>query len=281
MKAILQKGRAGLGNRFQVLGRCLDLAEARGVPLYVDWTDHGWADGFYPYFEIEGHPRELADFSGWSVNPESLKETVGKRMGIDLPWKGVERTPMDGEGDGDLRVIWDYGSPYSNLIFDRLKLTEQVIQSIRETLDRFSLVPGEYTVLHVRSVGSAKLAEPPEETLRRHRPCVLVTDDSEVKRLGIELGYTCPSNIPPLPGGKRSDIGPGIHHDPGNSGMIRRELNLGILTDLAICSLAGELIGNCYPRESTFKILSDRIRETGWIERQVCRDSSAGRAADS
>ncbi len=71
MKTVIQKGIAGLGNRFQVLGYCFDLSIKHKAQLLVDWRDSSWNDDFSYYFNSDmtkDYPPILLEFP--NIKPE-------------------------------------------------------------------------------------------------------------------------------------------------------------------------------------------------------------------
>jgi hypothetical protein len=272
MKYLIQKGVAGLGNRMQALGRCVDLQRRTGAALWIDWRDFSWREGFESCFRLDNAesltcedalgqawgdtypifwtPEKVADFKRWDGPYAEDRATKEPKT-----WDRSEENAID-QGR-DTLVVCRYSAPYSDELFKRLHLSDAVLEAVRQE----RVVED---AIHIRHTD--KKGEDPYKLIdglsRPHRVC---TDSVKAKAYAVEKGHVCTSVIANARGGW------GVHHtddaDLAADGLTRRAINRGAVVDLVLCGLAKTFRTNC--SNSSYAMLINRGRSAGWFSREA------------
>lgn len=260
MKKVLQKGIAGLGNRLQVLGYCVDVAEETGAELLVDWRDSAWRDKFTRYFTLKDIL--VSDYKPGiaekPILPEWWESRVDAKCAKQLAHDDFARVkPADLKADWKTLVVCQYRMRHSGRVYELLDFKPVVKRAFK------NLSLKDYDCWHIRDLdksegGYAKMLE----RVRRHetsRQKVVITDNLHCKKRAEMMGVFCPSVIPEPP-----EKG-GAHHvnDPtlGEQGLTKRDINLSTVVDVLVGVNAVEFHATC--EGSTYSQLIKNLRKAG------------------
>lgn len=263
---IIHKGIAGLGNRLQVLGRCLDIAQKTGAVLIPDWRDTSFQDDFFQYFSISGI--KTAPVSDIPVIPEDYKV-------LPMEWKNNLEIPcakkhfknsfprcslIVSSSDWDVLAVCDYQAQHSDLIFDILHPSSEILEKVSNTLNSAdAYIWGDLSVWHIRHTD--KKGPDPDELLKKMKSSsdpvkILITDNREIAEKAKEIGIYCCSEIPSVPSKG------GVHHSSvkylEQNGLTRKQLNVSAIADLYIGICAGKFYSTC--ENSSFSNFISRAR---------------------
>ena len=256
MKRVVQKGIAGLGNRFQVLGYCVDIAIANNAKLLVDWRDYCWNDNFSDYFTSD----VIDDFKDGTY-PDVKPTWWSDKINSTCPRKltGANFAPVPTKiinSDWKTLVVCQYSAVYSDTIFKNIDFKRRLYDKLRD-LEFFS---AGYECWHIRATD--KTAGDPFAILKQiiafptPNYKVIITDNLDIKNEAHKHGIFCQSLIPPVPKSH------GIHHSTDDSlracGITRRILNDSVLVDLLIGKNAVFFHSTC--ENSSFSQLITRMR---------------------
>lgn len=277
-KVIIQKAVAGLGNRMQALGACLDLASEHDAQLFIDWRDLSWREGYDSCFVVEGAepftgPEQVNGATVWPgfYTPDMLRDF--KRW--DGPLTGDPRKEPQTLSDDivawlggyDALVYTRYSAKYTDRLFECVRFSDAVIRRARWTMLSHGLTPGEYDALHIRHTDKRGI-DPAQAIADRPSLGVICTDSVEVKSHCIQRGKCCPSVIPTIPGGR---VRRGAHHSTDSTlaacRMDRAMVNMSTVVDLIICGLAREFATSC--DDSSYAMLIERGRTAKWFNQAL------------
>ena len=256
MKKVIQKGIAGLGNRFQVLGYCFDIAQLHKAKLLVDWRDSSWRDDFSNYFDSD----TISDFQDDdypNVMPEWWADKINAPCAKRLAGEDFKRVDVHAiASQWETLAVCQYKAQYSSEIFNHISFKKRISDKAK----KFKLYYKKYNCWHIRATD--KTAGDPFEivnkimTKSRKIPSVILTDNLQVKNYAVFQGFFCPSIIPDIP------MAGGIHHSTethlSKSKITRQELNDSALADILIGANATNFHSTC--ENSSFSQLIERIR---------------------
>jgi len=278
---IIHKAVAGLGNRLQALGRCVDLAAQTGATLITDWRDLSWQDHFTSCWALDSTPHkdmtpELAHSKHWGRTWPSFwtPDMLADFKRWDWPqWNAMKhvkepKTNDAGESSAVMAgtttiVVCRYSAGYSDRLFSDLRVAPAVLIGVREALHSNDLQPFGYDCLHVRHTDK-KGSDPMQAIaeLDPSRDWVVCTDALTVKEQAQKAGHICPSLIPKTQGGW------GIHHTNREhlqeQGMTREDINRSAVIDMIICGLSRNFRHTC--SSSSYDLFINRGRAAGWFQ---------------
>lgn len=234
MKCVLQKGIAGLGNRLQVLGYCVDIAEKTGRIVVPDWRDTSWRLGFRSCFGgFQSH------CLGKSVWPPPWKL---KNVGCKCPkefFKGdggkttfnVDEIPENKE----VIVVCRYIAPFSNKLFTKITINKDIVQEANDWLKKHGIKPYTYRCWHIRHRDKRTEEGALKEAYKQiKKGDVIITDNAECGSWGLCPSYIVKSKTPKK----------GLHHlkvqRPEKS-----KINRSSVIDMIIGGLAKEFYPVC------------------------------------
>jgi hypothetical protein len=258
-RCVIQKGIAGFGNRFQVLGYCLDIAIKHDAKLFIDWRDSSWGDDFLNYFDTRTPLIDNFQRGGKfdDVKPEWWADKLEAPCAKKLAGENFVRIndAIVSEGWKTL-VVCQYKAQFSDRIFNVISPKVQILNLLRDFKSRVS----NYDCWHIRATD--KTAGDPFKILEKigkHRPDhrkVLITDNRNVMEEANRNGILCESMIPEVP-----EKG-GIHHLGQlwlkSCGPSREILNRGAILDILIGANANHFYETC--PNSSYSYLINRIR---------------------
>jgi len=251
-KSIVQKGIAGIGNRLQVLGHCVDMAAQTGRRVYPDWRDISWRLGFYDYFTLAG--------SGLPESEESIwpKPWTHDTLWCECPkklWKDKGRARYSASaipGDTDVAVVCAYCASYSDKLFQDLGVLPYIVESALAWLEENDRKSGEYNCWHIRHTDKKTDKDALQDAKARIKPGdVVITDNHDITAWGL-----CPSFT--LPNAQR-----GMHHAKVDEAT-KHEINVSAIRDMVIAGLADKFTGLC--RKSSYSEFIKRGRKAGYWE---------------
>jgi hypothetical protein len=258
MKTVVQKGIAGLGNRFQVLGRCVDIALEHKAQIIADWRDSSWGDDFSYYFSsdiIASYPPITLSFPG--VKPEWWNDKINAHCAKALAGEDFARaTPAIIADDWETLVVCQYKAKYSDAIFRHIDFHRRIYDKYNKMWPPAE----EWVCWHIRATD--KTGGNAFKILERiiNLDCggykAIITDNLDIKNEAVRNGIICQSIIPPVP-----EKG-GVHHSSkeylADSGISRQELNDSALVDMLIGINAANFFATC--ENSSYSQLIQRWR---------------------
>jgi len=258
MKTVIQKGIAGVGNRFQVMGYCFDLAKKHNARLLVDWRDSSWGDNFSNYFDSD-IIKDFQEGDYENVKPQWWSDKINNKCAKRLAGEGFVRADEDIiNSQWETLAVCQYKAGYSNDIFKHVDFSGRIYCKY---LNLGIPQADELDCWHIRATD--KTAGDPQAILNsivssktsNHK--IIITDNLDIKNKAIKNGIYCISRIPPVP--KRN----GVHHSTDeylrSAGITRRELNDSALVDLLIGKYAANFHSTC--KNSSYSQLINRLRE--------------------
>jgi len=249
MKTVVQKGIAGLGNRFQVLGYCFDVAKKKNAKLLVDWRDSSWRDNFSNYF-VSDIILDFEDGEYPDIKPEWWSDKINSKVAKNAAKKEFV-------GEWETLVICQYNAKYSDEIFKHIDFHTRIY-------NKYSVLEfpsaNKYDCWHIRATD--KTAGDPFAILKKiidnktSNYKVIITDNLDIKNKAIKNNIVCQSIIPPIP--KKY----GVHHSTDEylkiNNITKRDLNDSALVDLLIGKNATNFYSTC--ENSSFSQLIKRLR---------------------
>jgi len=258
-KIVMQKGVAGLGNRLQILGRCVDLAQEIGAKVYPDWRDRCWVLGWHAYLTLgalsecempQDVPPETIYPPHWATENRYIAETCLRQ------WYGHIRADSI-PSTAELSVYMGYNAGYSDELFRHLRLRPGMLTALGARMWLSRLEPGGYNCWHIRHNDKKSKPEDIEEAFAAMEsstlPPVLLTDNIALNGRADQAGISCPSFLP-----AQRPRGGGVHH-MDLCAFDRGMCNASAIADLWIGGMAHEFHAIC--PASTFSQFIERGRK--------------------
>lgn len=254
---ILQKGIAGIGNRFQVLAACC----ATGQHVFADWRDTSFRGKFSDVFYSD----QVTDFEPGSVTdpvyPAWWTSHIDNPCAKQLAGDHFRSARISDSDQYERIVVCKYNAMYPPCMLKIIRPNAQVYNFAEMNMHGV----GPYRCWHVRATDknadTDKIIHDIINVLTPGLQKVVITDSRYVRDCLCGHRIYCPSDIPPVP--KRG----GIHHmsdrDLSAAGMTKRQLNLSCVSDLVIAARADVFDATC-PHSSYSQLIETAREEGSW-----------------